>query len=173
MAIIRLGVATPAANTSTQLTAVSNSYLTSVIVTNTSTSATPVCKVDIYIVPNGAVSSSDYAYICSNLLIGTGQSFETFRFALNSGDIIYVKSSISGTSFSAQGLLQSEDVGPGDLPLVFRNKTLTGNNNTLYLEKGNTAARPVSASVGYVRYNTDSNALEVLTPSGWKTVSAS
>jgi hypothetical protein len=173
MAIIRLGVATPSANTATQLTAVSNSYLSSVIITNTSTSATPVCKVDVYVVPNGAVTASDYAYIVSNLIIGVGQSFETFRFALNATDTLYVKSSVAGTSFSAQGLLQSEDVGPGDLPLVFKNKTLTGNNNTIYLEKGTTASRPINATVGYVRYNTDSNALEVLTPSGWKTVSAS
>jgi hypothetical protein len=173
MAIIRLGVATPAAGTPTQLTSVLNSHLASVVVSNTSTQSSPVCKVDIYVVPQGAGSSSQYAYICSNLTIGVGQSFETFKVALNPNDTIFVESTIAGTSFSAFGILQSEDVGPSDLPAVFTNKTINGDNNTIYLESGATASRPISAQVGYLRYNTDFNALEVLTASGWKTVSAS
>jgi hypothetical protein len=173
MAIIRLGVATPAANTTVQLTSVLNSHLASVVVSNTSSQASPVCKVDIYVVPQGSSSASEYAYVCANLVIGVGQSFETFKFALNPSDAIYVKSTIAGTSFSAFGLLQSEDVGPADLPAVFSNKTINGDNNVIYLESGATASRPVSAQVGYLRYNTDFNALEVLTASGWKTVSAS
>jgi hypothetical protein len=173
MAIIRLGVITPAANTPVQLTAVLNSHLASVVVSNTSSQASPVCKVDIYVVPQGAATSADYAYICANLVIGVGQSFETFKVALNPNDSIYVKSTIAGTSFSAFGLLQSEDVGPSDLPAVFTNKTINGDNNTIYLESGATSARPISAQVGYVRYNTDFNALEVRTPTGWKTVSTS
>jgi hypothetical protein len=173
MAIIRLGVATPAANTAVQLTSVLNSHLASVVVSNTSSQASPVCKVDIYVVPQGSSSASQYAYVCANLVIGVGQSFETFKFALNPSDAIYVKSTVAGTSFSAFGLLQSEDVGPADLPAVFSNKTINGDNNVIYLESGTTSSRPVSAQVGYLRYNTDFNALEVLTPSGWKTVSAS
>jgi hypothetical protein len=173
MAIIRLGVATPAANTAVQLASVLNSHLASVVVSNTSSQASPLCKVDIYVVPQGAGSVAEYAYICANLTIGVGQSFETFKVALNPNDSIYVKSTIAGTSFSAFGLLQSEDVGPSNLPAVFTNKTINGDNNVIYLESGATAVRPVTAQVGYVRYNTDFNALEVLTASGWKTVSAS
>jgi hypothetical protein len=170
MAIIRLGVATPAANTSTQLVSVLNSHLASVVIANTSAQITPVCKVDIWVQPEGAATSDDYAYIAANLTIGVGQSFETFRFALNAGDEVYVKSTIAGTSFSAQGILQDEAVGPGDLPLTFRNKTLRGINNTLYVDKGNTAGRNASAEVGYLRFNTDFDTLEVKTSSGWKTV---
>ena len=173
MAIIRLGVATPAANTAVQLASVLNSHLASVVVSNTSSQSSPVCKVDIYVVPQGASGPSEYAYICANLTIGVGQSFETFKVALNPNDAIYVESTIAGTSFSAFGLLQSEDVGPSDLPAVFTNKTINGDNNVIYLESGTTASRPITAQVGYVRYNTDFNALEVLTNSGWKTVSAS
>ena len=172
MAIIRLGVATPAANTPTQLAAVLNSHLVSVVASNTSSQSSPVCKVDIYVVPQGAGGSSEYAYICSNLTIGVGQSFETFKVALNPNDTIYVESTIAGTSFSAFGILQSEDVGPSDLPAVFTNKTIRGDNNVLYLESGSTATRPIDAQEGYLRYNTDFKALEVLTNSGWKTVSA-
>lgn len=172
MAIIRLGVATPAANTPQQAASVLNSHLASVIVANTSQQATPVCKVDIWVQPQAAGTASEYAYIASNLTVGVGQSFETFRFALNTGDAVYVKSSIAGTSFSVYGLLQSEDVGPSDLPAVFRNKTIRGINNILYLDKGATSARPVGAEVGYVRFNTDFDALEVLTSTGWKRVTA-
>ena len=170
MAIIRLGVATPPANTPSQLASVLNSHFVSVVVANTSALATPVCKVDIWVQPQGATGPQDYAYIASNLIIGVGQSFETFRFALNSQDAIYVESSIAGTSFSAQGLLQDEDVGPGDLPLVFRNKVIRGLNNTLYVDKGTTAQRNTSAEIGYVRFNTDFDTLEVKTADGWKTV---
>lgn len=172
MAIIRLGVATPAANTPVQLAAVLNSHLASVVIANKSSQASPVCKVDVYVVPSGASQESDYAYIASNLSVPVGSSFETFRFALNPSDAIYVKSSIAGTSFSAYGLLQSEDVGPGDLPVVFRNKTINGINNNILLEKGTTAQRPVNAEVGYVRFNTDFDALEVKTSTTWKTITA-
>lgn len=170
MAILRLGVVTPSANSSVQLTGVLNSHLASVVVANTSAQSTPVCKVDIWVQPQNAATTAEYAYIASNLTIGVGQSFETFRFALNPNDSIYVRSTIPGTSFSAYGLLQSEDAGPGDYPIVFRNKTIRGINNTLYLDKGTTAAREASAEIGYVRYNTDFDALEVKTSTGWKTI---
>jgi hypothetical protein len=172
MPIIRLGVATPAANTPTQLASVLNSHFVSVVVANTTSQATPLCKVDIWVQPQGSSTASEYAYIASNLTIGVGQSFETFRFALNAQDSIYVKSTIAGTSFSAQGLLQSDDFSPGDLPLVFRNKTIRGINNTLYVDKGTTATRDAGAEVGYIRFNTDFDALEVKTSSGWKTITA-
>lgn len=172
MAIIRLGVATPAANTPVQLTAVLNSHLASVVIANTSSQASPQCKVDVYVIPSGAGSPNEYAYIASNLTVGVGQSFETFRVALNAGDQIWVESTIAGTSFSAYGLLQAEDVGPSDLPAVFRNKTIRGINNTLYVDKGTTAQRIASAEVGYIRFNTDFDGLEVKTASGWKAITA-
>jgi hypothetical protein len=172
MPIIRLGVLTPAADTGQQLLSVANSHLASVVVANTSSQATPVCKVDIWVQPQGASQVSEYAYIVSNLTIGVGQSFETFKFALNAQDAIYVKSTVAGTSFSGYGLLQSDDVGPGDFPLVFRNKTLRGINNTLYVDKGPTAGRNASVETGYVRFNTETDSLEVKTDSGWKTITA-
>ena len=172
MPIIRLGVLTPAANANQQLVSVASSHLVSVVVANTSAQATPVCKVDIWVQPQGAGQASQYAYIASNLTIGVGQSFETFRFALNAQDAIYVKSTIAGTSFSAYGLLQADDVGPGDFPVVFRNKTIRGINNTLYVDKGTTAGRGSSVETGYIRFNTETDSLEVKTAAGWKTITA-
>jgi hypothetical protein len=172
MPIIRLGVATPTANTAQQLTAVLNAHLISVVIANTSAQASPVCKVDVWVQPAGATQATEYAYIASNLTVGVGQSFETFRFAINANDSVYVRSSIAGTSFSAYGLLQADDFNPADLPAVFRNKTIRGINNVIYLDKGQTSQRPVTGSVdiGYVRFNTDTDTLEVLTSTGWKRV---
>ena len=172
MQIIRLGVLTPSANTGQQLISVANSHLVSVVIANTSSQATPLCKVDIWVQPQGASQVSDYAYIAANLTIGVGQSFETFRFALNAQDAVYVKSTVAGTSFSAYGLLQADDVGPGDFPAVFRNKTIRGINNTLYVDKGTTAARISGAETGYIRFNTETDSLEVRTSAGWKTITA-
>ena len=172
MPIIRLGVLTPAANANQQLVSVASSHLASVVVANTSAQASPQCKVDIWVQPQGASQASEYAYIASNLTIGVGQSFETFRFALNAQDAIYVKSTIAGTSFSAYGLLQADDVGPGDFPVVFRNKTIRGLNNTLYVDKGTTAGRDSTVETGYIRFNTETDALEVKTAAGWKTITA-
>ncbi len=172
MPIIRLGVLTPSANTGQQLVSVASSHLVSVVVANTSAQATPLCKTDIWVQPQGASQVSEYAYIAANLTIGVGQSFETFRFALNAQDAIYVKSTIAGTSFSAYGLLQADDVGPGDFPIVFRNKTIRGINNTLYVDKGTTAGRDSNVETGYIRFNTETDALEVKTAAGWKTITA-
>ncbi len=172
MAIIRLGVLTPAAGQGQQLTSVANSHLASVVVANTSSQSSPVCKVDIWVQPQGVSNTTDFAYIASNLTIGVGQSFETFRFALNAQDALYVKSTIAGTSFSAFGLLQSEDFGPGDYPVVLRNKTIRGINNTLYVDKGPTSGRDSAAEVGYIRFNSETDALEVKTAAGWKTITA-
>ena len=172
MAIIRLGVATPAANSPVQLASVLNSHLASVVIANKSNQASPVCKVDVYVVPQGAATASEYAYIASNLEVPVGASFETFRFSVNPSDAIYVRSTLADTSFSSYGLLQSEDVGPNDLPAVFRNKTIRGINNLIYVDKGTTATRPSTAEVGYIRFNTDFDALEVRTAAGWKIVTA-
>lgn len=172
MPIIRLGVSTPSANANQQLISVASAHLVSVVVANTSAQATPQCKVDIWVQPQGASQASQYAYIASNLTIGVGQSFETFRFALNSQDAIYVKSTIAGTSFSAYGLLQADDFSAGDFPITFRNKIIKGINNTLYVDKGTTAGRDSSVETGYIRFNTETDALEVKTAAGWKTITA-
>lgn len=174
MAIIRLGVVNPSANVATIASTVSNSHLVSVIIANKSTSSSPVMKANVWVAPQGASTVSQYAYICANLIVGSGQSFETFRFALNPSDVLYVSTNIDEASFSVYGLLQSEDVGPGDAYQTFRNKTIRGNANVLYVDKGTTAQRDNTTEVGYIRFNTDLNsgdgALEVKTASAWKTV---
>jgi hypothetical protein len=171
MPITRLGVSNPAANTAGSIYAASYSTLVSLVIANKSKSTSILPKVDVYIVPNRAGSESQYAYIVANLEIGSGQSFETFKFAVNASDTVYVKSTTDNVSFSIYGLIQADDYSAGDYPTVFTNKTINGNFNTITLEANSTAARPVLAPNGYLRYNTETNVLEVKTPTGWKTVS--
>ena len=170
MAITRLGVANPAANTATSIYAANYTALVSLVVSNKSSSTSVLPKVDIYVVPNGAGAASQYAYIVANLEIGAGQSFETFKFAVNVSDTVFVKSTTANVSFSIYGIIQADDYSAGDYPIVFTNKTINGNFNTITVEANSTATRPISAPNGYLRYNTETDVLELKTPSGWRTV---
>ena len=105
MAITRLGIANPAASTATSLYAASYSTLASVVVSNKSTSTSVLPEVDIYIVPPGASQESQYAYIVKNLEIQAGQSFETFKFAINGSDTVFVRSTTANVSFSINGII--------------------------------------------------------------------
>lgn len=170
MPILRLGLANPLANTDTVLYNSENNYLVSVVVANKAINATPLNKVSIWIVPANATIAAQYAYIASNLNISVGQSFETFRFALNPGDTVYVRTSIPLTSFSINGVPQEDAAQPENLTQTLTNKVIRGVENIIYLDKGTTAERSSSAEVGYVRFNTETNALEVLTSTGWQTI---
>jgi hypothetical protein len=168
MAIVRLGAHTPAANTNYILYNVTTSYLASVIASNTLTSATTAAtKVDIWVVPQGVTQASGYAYITANLEVGLGQSFETFKFGVNAGDTVLVKSTTAGTSFVIQGMDQNNEYSINNVPITFTNKIIRGNDNIVYPEIGTTAQRPSSAETGYWRYNTDLNYIEFKTPTGW------
>lgn len=170
MPITRLGVAAPAANVATVLYSAGYSTLASVIIANKSASTAVLPKVDIYVVPAGATNESQYAYVVANIELQAGQSFETFKFAINGADTVYVKSTTANISASLNGIIQSDDFSAGDFPVVFKNKTISGNFNTLTVEKNNTATRPLNPVVGYVRFNTDFDTLEVYTSAGWKAV---
>lgn len=168
MAITRLASARPLANTAVGLITFTDSHLVSVIATNTSPSTTPIPKVTIYVSPFGADSEGSYIYIASNVTLGYGSSFETFRFAVNPQDTVFVRATTSDVSFSLYGLLQDDAVGQGDLPQTFTNKVIRGTNNTLYIDKGATAERRADAEEGYIRYNDDYESVEILTSSTWE-----
>lgn len=170
MAITRLGISRPQVNTPTALATFTENHLISVIVTNVAPVATPALKVAIYVVPSGAILDQQYAYLARNLTVPLGATFETFRFAVNPGDTLTVLATTENASFSVNGILQDAVVGQGDLPLAFTNKVIRGTFNTIYLDKGTTAQRPPEAEVGYVRFNTEFDALEVLTNSGWRRI---
>lgn len=105
MAIVRLALANPPANTDTLLhTAVRNSVV-SVIATNKSASATATVR--IWIAPQNVVSASGYAYQAYDSIIPVSNSMETFRFSLQNNDRIYVRASTADVSFSLNGIYES------------------------------------------------------------------
>ena len=170
MPITRLGISNPTANTDSALVNFTGAHLVSVVASNKASVATPITKVTIWVVPANATVVAQYAYICSNLIIAVGQSFETFRFAVNAGDTLYVRSSTATASFFCSGIPQEDDVLPVNLAQTFTNKVIRGVDNTVYLDSGTTAARRVSAETGYVRFNTETEAVEVKTTAGWERV---
>lgn len=170
MPIQRLGISNPGANTNTAIATFSSPHLVSIIAASKATTALPACKVSIWIAPANAVIESNFAYIAYNVNIPVNSSFETFRFAVNSGDTAWVRSSVATTSFSIYGIAQTDAGLPENLAQTLTNKVIRGDANTLYLDKGDTAARNPSAEVGYVRFNTETDSLEVNTSTGWKSV---
>ena len=105
MAVVRLALSNPAANTDTLLhTAVRNSVV-SVIATNKSASA--AATVRIWIAPHNVVSASGYAYQAYDAVVPVSNSMETFRFSLQNNDRIYVRASTADISFSLNGIYES------------------------------------------------------------------
>jgi hypothetical protein len=170
MPITRLGIVNPAVNTDTVLANFTGAHLVSVVASNKASVATPITKVTIWVVPANATVAAQYAYICSNLIIAVGQSFETFRFAVNAGDTLYVRSSTATASFFCSGVEQEDAILPVNLAQTLTNKVIRGTDNTVYLDAGTTAARRVSAETGYVRFNTETEVVEVKTTLGWERV---
>jgi plastocyanin len=170
MPILRLGIANPVANEDTLIAQFTDNYLVSVTAASKAIVPNPVNKVTIWVVPANASVQAQYAYACFNLELGVGQAFETFRFAVNDGDSLYVRSSVSTTSFSCTGIPQEDSALPENIVQRFTNKVIRGTENTLYIDRGLTSQRPLSAEDGYVRYNTETTSVEVKTPSGWEQI---
>jgi hypothetical protein len=98
MPVRRLAVANPAANTLTTLVTADKGYLAAVVIANKGTNT---AMTTVYVVPTGATYTDTTAItIVKNLEVTMGQSFETFRFALNTGDSIQVAGSTDNFSYS-------------------------------------------------------------------------
>jgi hypothetical protein len=102
MAIVRLALSTPTLNTDTLLFSVERQSLVSVIATNKSSSNAG--NVRIWVQPQGSTTESQYAYITYDSPVPANNSLETFRFAVDSNDDIYIRSSTSDISFSLNGV---------------------------------------------------------------------
>jgi len=168
--ITRLGISNPAANVDTPLAVIQDAYLVSVTVANKAVNATPLTKITIWVAPSNATIPSQYAFIGSNLVLGVGSSFETFRFAVVPGDTVYVKSSTATASFSCNGIPQEDAAQPENAIQTYTNKEIRGLYNTIYVDKGTTAERRSTAETGYIRYNTETDTVEVKTTTNWETV---
>jgi hypothetical protein len=106
MPITRLGLANPAANTITTLVTANRGYVASVIIANKNNQTVTS---SVYLVPTGAFyTDTTVATIVKDLEIGAGQSFETFRFALNVGDSIQVIGNTTGLSYSVTAAYETD-----------------------------------------------------------------
>ena len=104
MPIERIGVAQPTAfvSTYTELGTATKTTVASVIVVNRGNAdATTTVFVEPFESPG---ATEERAFIIDNLTVAVGQTFETFRFALNVGDKIFVGASTNDVSFVATGL---------------------------------------------------------------------
>ena len=98
MAVTRVGATNPLANQATALPLVPTTGVASVIAANTSLN---VAETTIYIQPAGTTGDSSRVYLASNLSIQGGQSYETFRFAVEENDRIFVSATTNDIYFSA------------------------------------------------------------------------
>jgi hypothetical protein len=146
MPVKRLGVSNPVANINTLLTTSDVTSVASVIVANRGSIA---AQVNIYVEPVDSAGNPDtIAHIVSGLEIGIGQSFETFRFALNVGDKIYVAASTGNCAFSTNIAYES-----------------AGRTNIVYQ-----ATQPGSPQVGDIWISSVDESVSVYTGSDFNTV---
>lgn len=144
MAIVRLALTNPSANTNTLLHTATRNSLVSVIATNKSTSNNSL--ITIWVQPTGSTLESQYAYISYDVNLPFSNTIETFRFALEDGDAVYVKSSTADVSFSINAIYESTGTS---------NITVSG-------------TAPSSPTVGDVWVNTSNSTVYFWSNTGWE-----
>lgn len=102
LGIQKLSTAVSFGSSGTTIFTASDNYLLSVVATNTLSSE---ANVYVYVVPSGATTEDQYGLIAHNLPLSGYNSYETFRFGVNNGDVVKVAGS-AGVSFYAQGIDQ-------------------------------------------------------------------
>jgi hypothetical protein len=104
MAIVRLALSNPAANTDTLLHTATRQSIVSVIATNKSSSA---ATTRVWVQPATASAASQYAYITYDVQIPGNNTLETFRFALDVNDQLYVRASSANISYSLNAIYET------------------------------------------------------------------
>ncbi len=147
MPIKRLGILVPTtANTFETLGTADVSSVSSIIIANR---GAVDAVVSVYVDPIAAGGAVDQrVYILSDITVAVGQALETFRFALDVGDIVKVRSSVTTVTFSGNVLYES-----------------SGRANIIY-----TSAAPASPQVGDIWIDSDTDELQAWTGSAWALV---
>lgn len=105
MAIRRLGISNPVADTDTSVFTASNAtYLCSVIITN---KAAEEKTARVWVRPSGATQTSQYGYIVYDVPVPAANAIETHRFAISDGDAVWVRGNSADLSFSVNGIYDS------------------------------------------------------------------
>lgn len=150
MPVERLGVAAPTAFTGahTLLGTATRPSVASVIVVN---KGNVEMTATVFVEPLESPGSvNDRAYIVDNLLVGVGQTFETFRFSVNIGDKIFVSASTANGAFVATGLYEQ-----------------AGRTNVVYQ-----ATQPGSPQVGDIWIDSDTDAITVFNGTTFATIAS-
>lgn len=105
MAVTRVGTVTPLANVPTSLPQVETAGVASVIAAN---KALNPAATGIYVQPAGTTTEASRVYLAANLNVDPGQTYETFRFAVQLGDRVFVESTTSDVSFSMSLVFEVE-----------------------------------------------------------------
>lgn len=146
MAVERLGVANPAADTPTLLGVATKTSVASVIITNTTNVEGTV---NAFIEPALEIGNElSRGYLCSNLVVAPGQTFETFRFALDVGDRVIVSGSHGNFSYTLTTAYESE-----------------GRSNITYSE-----VQPEFSNVGDIWVETATDSVYFYTGSQWREI---
>lgn len=98
--IQRVATVNPAANTDVKVYDSSTYLLASVIAANKETYP---AAISVWVLDS---ITSSVGYVCKDLPLSENNSFETFRFAANPNDEIYVRSSTGQVSFMLNGIDQ-------------------------------------------------------------------
>ena len=147
MAVKRLGIIQPVANSLTTLATADVANVASVIITNRGNTDV---SVDVFVEPVEFPNAPNQrAYIVSNLTVAVGQSFETFRFAMNVGDILKVLASTANATFSASAVYDT-----------------TGRAQVVYQ-----ATQPGSPAVGDIWIDSDNDNVYFYTGTGFSLLS--
>jgi len=105
MAITRLAISNPAANTDILMHTAVRSAVASVIATNKGSVS---ADISVWIIPSGQdANSSAWMHIASAVTMEAGNSMETFRFPLVGSDKIYIRSTTANVSFSLNALYET------------------------------------------------------------------
>ena len=146
MAVQRIGSATPAAGVTQTLATATFTSVASVIAANKSSAS---ATVTIFIVPlDAGESETARVYLCANLVIAAGQSFETFRFALQTGDQVRAVSDSPDISYSVTAVYETE-----------------GTSNITY-----STLQPGYPTVGDIWINSTDGATYFYTPTGFQSL---
>jgi hypothetical protein len=143
MAINRLAISNPAANTDILMHTAVRSAVVSVIATNKDTVSSVI---NVWIIPSGQdATPANWVHIASNLSVEAGNSVETFRFPVVGSDKIYIRSSTANVSFSLNALYET--------------------NGTSNITAQSTA--PAAPQIGDVWVDTDDNKVYFWSGSAW------
>ena len=133
MAITRLGISNPAANTNVEIHQAARSYIASIIATN---KGTDTAEVDVWVVPfNQDLNSSAWFYAAKSIQVSARNSMETFRFPLSGLDKVFVRATTANVSFSLNGLFE------------------TASRNSVLIQ----ATQPIGPQAGDIWFDTDNN----------------